>query len=115
MDWVILGGALIAMLGGMLGIRKSILDGLDGRIAEKARGIVADQLRDPLDRLAAISQTLNNGIKARVDNNVQMLDAQDRKLDGLVAGQAEMKGRLDTFIDLVIDRKAGGRRSTDPE
>jgi len=115
MGWILVGGSLVATFGVMLGIRKSILDSLDDRIAAKAGGIVADQLRDPLAKLAEISQTLNNGIKSRVDANTQSLDDQDRKLDGLAAGQAEMKGQLVTLKDWLLERRVGGRRSTDPE
>lgn len=105
----------MAIIVGMLGIRKEVLSEVDRRITEKADAQIKAAITPVATELRTIVERLNNGIAERVKEHTAALERQDEKLDRVTAGLAEVKGRLTTYIDLAMGTsRQDGRRSYDP-
>lgn len=103
--WIVAIGGALTIIVSALTIRKMVLAIVDSRIDQRAEKVVADKLAPVLDELKSVALTLNNGIKDTVDSHTTALRRQDKKLDQLAAGQAQMTGRLDTFIELTTQQR----------
>ena len=96
-DWAV---GIAVGVSALIGVMFKILD---RRIKAKAEEVITPKLEPVIKELRGVTQMLNNGISDKVDAHTVAITEVQAAQTVMLAGQAEMKGRLDTLVQALLE------------